>query len=102
MVLRSIAADGFGFGLKLFGLFFFHLGVGFFAADIYAQAAVEAHVGIGEPDEGEKADQVAAPVVQEKFVAGDDEEEERDPVAEAVFAGEEVGELANEKISAAI
>src|SRR5215210_1836312 len=63
------------------------------ALDVEAEAVVEAHVLVGDPDEGEAADEVAAPVFVEQVVARDEEEEDGDVVAETVFAGEEVEEL---------
>src|SRR5947207_10365190 len=64
-----------------------------FALDVEAQPAVEAHVLVRHPYEREAADQVAAPVFVEQFVARDEEEEYRYVVAEAVFAGEQVEEF---------
>src|SRR2546421_2136700 len=64
-----------------------------FALDVEAQPAVEAHVLVRHPYEREAADEVAAPVFVEQFVARDEEEEYRYVVAEAVFAGEQVEEF---------
>src|SRR5262245_22575246 len=57
------------------------------------QAAERAHVDVGHGDQGEEGDQVPAPVVEQQPVAGEDEEEDRNVVAEAILAGEEVEEL---------
>ncbi len=63
--------------------------------DIEAKAVEEAHVDVSHPDESEPGDEVSAPVVVEHLESGKDEEEGRDVVTEAVFAGEQVEELAN-------
>jgi len=62
-------------------------------ADIETQMGVNAHVLIGNPDKREKGDEVAAPVIEEKLVAGNEEEKCRYVMAEAEFAGEEEEEL---------
>jgi hypothetical protein len=63
-------------------------------ADIETQMGVNAHILICNPDEREKGDQVAAPVVEEKFVMGEDEEKRRYVMAETEFASEEEEKLA--------
>ena len=63
--------------------------------DIEAKAVEQAHVDVCHPDESEPGDEVSAPVVVEHLESGKDQEEGRDVVAEAVFAGEQVEELAN-------
>ena len=57
--------------------------------DIETQVGINAHVLVGDPDEGEKGDQVAAPIVEEKLVVREDEEKCRHIVAEAEFARKE-------------
>ena len=64
-------------------------------ADIETQVSVNAHVLIGDPYEREEGDEVAAPVVEEKLVAGEEEEKGRHIMAEAELAGEK-----EEKLSA--
>ncbi len=64
-------------------------------ADIESQVGVNAHVLVGDPDEREEGDQVAAPIVEQQLVMGKEEEKCRDVMAEAEFAGEE-----EEKLSA--
>ena len=56
-------------------------------ADIEAQAGVNAHVLVGNPDQGKAADQVAAPVVKQEFVVRDEQEKNGHIMAEAKFAG---------------
>src|SRR4051812_24527300 len=63
------------------------------ALDVEAEAVVDAHVLVGDPDECEAPDEVAAPVLVEQPVARDEEEEDRHVVAEAVLAGKEVEEF---------
>src|ERR1044072_559888 len=63
------------------------------ALDVEAEAVVEAHVLVCDPDEREAADEIAAPVFVEQLVARNEEEEDCDVVAEAVFAGKEIEEL---------
>lgn len=58
-------------------------------ADIEAQASVDAHVLIGDPDQREERDQVAAPVVEQQLVMGEDEEQSGHVMAEAELAGKE-------------
>ena len=58
-------------------------------ADIEPQVGVNAHVLVGNPDQRETADQVAAPVIEKELVMGDEEEEDRYVMAEAEFAGKE-------------
>src|ERR1700722_9720498 len=48
-------------------------------------------------DQSEECDQIAPPVVVKQFVARDNEKGRRYPVAETVFAGEEVEKLSTEK-----
>lgn len=71
-------------------------------ADIETQVSVNAHVLIGNPDEREKGDEIAAPVVEEKLVAGKDEEKRGYIVAEAEFAGEEEEKLAASGVGMAL
>src|ERR1041384_4305791 len=83
---------------SLFQLFHFFLDVLDFdtvLADIETQASVNAHILIGDPDQCEQGDEVAAPVVVEKLVASEDQEKCRHVMAEAEFAGKK-----EEKLSA--
>jgi len=61
--------------------------------DVQAQAVECAHVEIGDPDQREPGDEVAAPACVEQVEAGEDEEEYGYIMREAVFAGEEVEEF---------
>ena len=86
------------FGLALhFLLFAFDLNA--LAFDVEPQAVEDRHVLIRHPDQSEEPKHVSAPIWKNQFVAGDDEEERRHPVAEAVLAGEQIKELADEHMS---
>ena len=63
-------------------------------ADIEPQVGVNAHVLIGDPDQREEGDEVAAPVVKQQLVMREEEEKGRHIVAEAEFAGKEKEKLA--------
>ena len=71
-------------------------------ADIETQVGVNAHVLIGNPDEREKGDEITAPVVEEKLVAGEDEEKRRHVMAEAEFACEKEKKLAASGVGMAL
>jgi hypothetical protein len=84
-------------GSLLFQLFHFLFHVFDFDSiltDIETQVGVDAHVLVGDPDEGEERDQVAAPVVEQQLVMGKEEEKRGHVMAEAEFAGEEEEKLA--------
>ena len=66
-------------------------------AYIEPQAGVNAHVLVCHPDQGKTADQIAAPIIIKQLVARDDQEKDRDVVAETVFAGKKKEELACKK-----
>jgi len=63
---------------------------------------VNAHVLVGDPDQREERDQVAAPIVKQQLVTGDQQEESGDVMAEAEFAGEEEKELAAGRVGMAL
>ena len=73
-----------------------------FVLDIESQTVVDAHVLVGDPDQGKSADQVAAPVIEQQGEAGDDEKCRGHVVAEAVLAGEEIEQLAREQPAAGL
>ena len=54
-------------------------------AYIEAKPSVQAHVLVGDPHQGKAANQVASPVIEKKFVAGDKKKKDRYIVAEAIF-----------------
>lgn len=56
---------------------------------------VDTHVLVGDPDQCEKGDEIAAPVVEQQFVMRKEEEKCRHIMAEAEFTSEE-----EEKLSA--
>ena len=93
--------------MKFHGRIGFDLGLVYgygyvFVLDVEAQAIEEAHVDVGNPDEGEPGDEIAAPALVEHLEARDEEEEGSDVVAEAVLAGEEVEEFARDKAAAVL
>ena len=63
-------------------------------ADIEAQVGVNAHILVGNPDQREKGDEVAAPVVEQQFVMSQEEKKCRHVMAKAEFAGKEEEKLA--------
>src|SRR6185503_13406995 len=58
------------------------------------QLAEATHVDVGDEHQREERDDVAAPVVEPQVIAGQDQEPDCHVMAEAVFAGEEIEELA--------
>ena len=89
----------------LFHFFYFLLDVLDFSAvfaDIEAQVSVNAHVLVCDPNQREKRDQVAAPVVEEQLVMREDKKKRRDIMTKAEFAGEEEKELAACRVGMAL
>src|SRR5947199_2049996 len=78
------AAFGFGlirrFAFNLYTLLF----------QIQAQECEQRYVHVRNPNQGEPADQITAPVCIKEFEAGDEEKKCGDVMAKTVFAGEEV------------
>jgi hypothetical protein len=70
--------------------------------DFQPQAIEGAHVDIGDPYEGELGDEVATPSLVEHLEAGEEEEERRHVVAEAVLTREQIEEFALEQPSATL
>src|SRR5262245_60920246 len=62
--------------------------------DLEPELAKRAHVDVGDEHERKKRDDVATQIVQPQVITRENEERERDVVAETVLAGEEVKELA--------
>jgi hypothetical protein len=54
----------------------------------------EAHIHVGNPDQSETGDEIAAPVGVKKLIASDQQKRRGYVVAETVFTGKEVEELA--------
>jgi len=71
-------------------------------ADIEAHVSVDAHVLVGDPDQGETADKVAAPVGIQKSVVREQENENGHVMAEAVFAGKDEVKLAADEARMAL
>jgi hypothetical protein len=82
-VAASTAPQHFLFDLDLFAL----------GLDAQAQAPEDAHVDIGHPDQREDCNQEATPVVEQQAVTREQHKKERDPVAQAVIARENVENL---------
>ena len=70
--------------------------------DVEAQAVEEAHVDVGDPNEGEPRDEIATPAFVEHLEMRDDEQKCGDVVAETVFTGEEVEKLAWDQAAAVL
>ena len=91
--------------LLLFHLFHFLFYVFDFDAvftDVETQVGVNAHVLVGDPDKGEKGDQVAAPVIEQQLVMREKEEKRAYVMAEAEFAGKEEEKFAASGIGMAL
>ena len=91
--------------LPLFQLFHFLFHVLDFNAvfaDIEAQVGVDAHVLVGDPDQREAADQIAAPIVEQQLVMRDEQEKDSHVMAEAELAGKEEKELAAYRVGMAL
>jgi len=71
-------------------------------ADVEPQVSVDAHVLVGDPHQREERDQVAAPVIEQEFVARNDQKERRYIMAEAEFAGEEEIKFAAQQVAMAL
>src|SRR5215470_16226522 len=61
--------------------------------NLQAKLAEGAHIDVGHEDEREERDDVSAPVIQPQVIAREDEESERDVMAEAVLAREQIEKL---------
>src|SRR5579859_1077995 len=88
--------------LDLLHLFFHVFDFDAVLADVETQVGVDAHVLIGDPDRREERDQVAAPIVEQQLVMGDEQEEGGYVMAEAEFAGEEEKEFSARGIGMAL
>ena len=69
---------------------------------VEAKPSIQAHVLVGDPDQGKAADQVSAPVVEEKFVARNKKKKNGHVVAEAVFAGKNREQFAAQQMRAGL
>jgi len=85
------------FFFDFFEIDVFEVGFNFLYFQTLAEVSEKAHIPVGDPDEGEKCEQITAPVVVEQFETGDDQKNQTDVVAEAVFASEKVEKLTLEK-----
>ena len=64
-----------------------------FVLDVEAQAVEGAHVDVGDPNESKPGHQVSAPAVVQELKTSNQQENQRDVMAEAVFARKEVEKL---------
>ena len=71
-------------------------------ADIEPQMRVNAHVLVGDPDEREEGDEVAAPIVEQQLVMRDEEKKCGDVMAEAKFAGKQEEKFAANRVGMAL
>ncbi len=96
LVLRAYLLLGQFFNLifQLFHLVIFDACIRADKAQFNTKACEQIHIGIGNPHKGEQRDDVAAPVIQQQFVAGEKQEEGGDIMAKAILTGEEVKEFA--------
>lgn len=69
------------------------------AFDVEPQPVEDRHVLIGHPDERKEPEQISAPIWEDQLVAGDNKKDCRDPVTEAVFAGKQIKEFADEHMA---
>lgn len=81
-------------------LFFFVLRFDAFFFDVYSDEGIEAHVDIGDPHQRKARYDVSTPVVNQQGEAGEDQHQDGDVVAEAIFAREEVKELPDQDVPA--
>jgi hypothetical protein len=65
-----------------------------------SQAPERAHIDIRDPDESENGDDQTPEIVKQQAITCQQNEEERYPVAQAVFAGEHIEELALKEVGA--
>jgi hypothetical protein len=65
-----------------------------------ANAAKNAHVEIGHPNQGKTGNEITAPIVEQKPIFGDEKKKHRYIVAEAVFTGEKVEKFPLEEFPA--
>jgi hypothetical protein len=91
-----------GLRLWLFHLLLNFLNLHAFAFDIQTEPAKQTHVLVGDPDQGEAADEISTPAGVQQFVSGDDEKNDGHVMAEAVFAGEQVKKLAPYGVAAGL
>jgi hypothetical protein len=87
------ASSPFQLSLLLLGFYPLLLNVNF-------NEGVNAHIYVGDPDQGKAGDNITPPIVQQQFVAGQDQHKQRDVMAKAVFAGKQVKELSYDQVSA--
>lgn len=69
------------------------------AFDVETKAVVDAHVLIGNPHQCEERKQISTPIVVEKFVASDYQEQDYHVVAETIFTGKKIEKFALEDVA---
>lgn len=62
--------------------------------DVEAKTVVDAHVVVGDPDQGKEGHEISAPSGVEHLEPRDDQEQDSDVVAETVLAGEQIKKIA--------
>jgi hypothetical protein len=69
---------------------------------IYANSRVETHVHIGHPNDGKSRDEVASPIVKKHFETGYAQDDDRNIMTEAIFAGKKIEKFADNKFLAVL
>ena len=66
------------------------------------QPSEKTHIKVCDPHDLEAGDEVAAPILKNQSEPGQEQHPDRDRVAEAVLAGEQVEELARQDVPAGV
>jgi len=61
--------------------------------DVEAQTVEEAHVNVGDPDQGEPCNEISTPAAEQKLIVKDRQSGGHYVMGETVFAREEIEEL---------
>lgn len=86
------------FGRGQFAFFLFGDDLLFF--QVYSDQVINAHVHIGYPHQREAGNHVATPIGVNQLISGNDEDKKSNVMAETIFAGKQVEELALVKVLA--
>lgn len=68
--------------------------------DSHPKPPINTHPLICQPRQNEEGKNVSAPVVDQEFESGENENDNRNPVAKAIFAGKNIKEFSHQRISA--
>lgn len=93
-LIEVIVSD---FSLAFLQFHFFQFRFDSFALHANADKSEQAHIHICNPDKSKKCDQITAPTGIKKLIFGNDQENQHDIVAEAVFAGKKIKEFPYQK-----